>query len=1202
MSMRYLAWSIALGGVVCAAAGLTLVAVVYYQVYFGDDSNLKKSTIVARINEETPVFYNDEKTSMGSFFGASHRRYVTIDEMPGHLLNAVVAAEDKNFFHHRGVDFVAIASAFKDGLLSGRFRRGASSITQQTVKNILDRREKTFTRKFREMIAALQIERMYSKKQILEFYLNQFGVAANGSGIYVAARYYFNKEVRDLDLIESAFIAGSVKGPSKYTPFIKSSRDEQEKAKGFAAERKNYVLRRMYEQGWISDAELKEAWDKPVPFDRGEFRTSEVALIDIIRQQMRRKDVMAALNMESEEELNYAGLKIFTTLDQGMQEDGQLAMRRNLSRIETILQGFKAESVEDFKPMRDLEPNMFYFAKVESVNRDEKEPEIQVTFGLPTGRVPADSLMRYAKMMDAAQGRTWEVQRKELLKNIRVGDVLYVEVKEYDKAKNDAVCELQKRPVVNGGLVALDKGEVRAAIPGFDSLGFNRAIHAQRQPGSVFKAVVYFAGLQLGWTVLDRLDNERQIFPFQGRFYYPRADHPSPFKDVSMVWAGTMSENIASVYLTTRLLDKLNFEEFRQLLALMDLLPHTGETPPDYHFRVARETGVQLDNEGVRELQLRNAVEDVGPDLVFAGDDSLLRRLRKMWWGTGYESELKALATMDEKEFGAIEKHTRMDLVKNNWLRLGNINQQLAQDWTAVQERVAAEGADGIFSDKAVGPLVSRFRVLPSTGKPELGYFFRPSEDGPSTETSGGRPMNLLDVQAVWGGGGVLGSQSRAGISMSDVRLDGWLSVGTYARLQSAIKDRYDQVMAQEDAWDLPRYYQHHDFRLILGLKYLVALTKAMGVNSPLEPVLSFPLGTNPVSAVEVAKIYQTFATGKVYRFFEEGAPNQVNFIKRVEDRYGNILYEAKRLEVQIVDPVYAAGMREILRKVVTNGTGRLAHTELYVTETPPEGAPTPVPEKKTKVLRVRVPSFGKTGTTNDFTTAYYAGFMPYPVSKSAPLDPENSFTIAAWVGYDRNRIMRRGGFRVYGGVGALPLWTGFAKETLVHAKYADFVDPLDIKVVTMHEWPMRQTDDFSMVRVDLPRGQVLGGNEDGGEDGGMTDISRTGESFVSEFAVGNNVHAMVRVPRASGDEFVAQRMVRFFNIDLLKGDVNELFQASPSAASQENSEKAEASDAPKTPAPPSADEVPVRIDAIPETPVDERERSEGGFNEEQSW
>ena len=1119
--MRWTGIAIVVAVVGAVAAGLGVVSVMMGMVWWGDDSHLKKTAILARINEESGIYCLDEEQRIGSFFNQEHRRYVPIDEVPAHMINALVAAEDKNFFDHRGVDPVAIAKAILEGFKTGRFR-GASTLTQQTVKNLLDRWEYSIRRKIREAIAAMQLERLYSKRQILEFYLNQFHVSGNGTGIGIAARYYFNKEVRDLDLVESAFIAGSVKGPSRYDPFIKYTREQRDSAVKAALDRKNYVLRRMYEQGWITEAELREAWDKPVPFNRGSFRTSEVALVSLVRGQLERREILDALNMENAADLSNAGLKVFTTLDCKLQETAQLGVRRNLSRLETILEGYKPEPADKFRRLRDLTVGEFYFGKVDEVVGNEKDGMVKVTFGLSTGIIPYDSLVRYAKLLDLPLLEGHTVQLKRLMKEIKPGDVLFVEVREYDKEKHEAVLELSKRPRINGGLIALDKGELRAAISGFDTKGFNRAMFAKRPPGSVFKSVVYYAAMQLGWTMLDRLDNERQVFAYQGRFYYPRADHATPYKDTSMIWAGAMSENLASVYLGAHLVDKLNFEQFQQFMGTMDLLPRPGEAVRDFHFRVARYIGVQLDNDGVREYQLQNAIADLAPDLVFAGQGELLRRLGKMWWGKGYIAELQAIYLQEGTAMPPFEKALRIGLVRNNFMRYSSLAATLAADWSTVSKAMESRGAEAAFSDPGLQPVFSRFKVLASSGnRPQLGYFNTLEGEAPKRDYERradierfvqvpGRPLNALDAQSIWSAG----MFTAADIRLDDVMLDGQLALGMFNKLSSGVNERYESVMATQSEFDLYRYFQHHDFRIGLGLKYLVELVKAMGVTSPAEPVLSFPLGTTDVTAAEVAKLYQTFISGKVYRFYEKGPPNQVNLIKRIEDRFGNKLLEPKATVSQLSLPEYSAQMREILKRVVTHGTGRRARGELFVElgGAPDAGAATPAPPAEGAV-RVRVNSFGKTGTTNDYANAYFAGFFPFPVDKGAPLDFDNSYSIASYVGYDMARPMRRGGIKVSGSRGALPMWIDLAKAMIDQKKYSEFVDPLDINVIARGEWPMRYDQSMGYVKVDLPRGVVLRGTEEAdGENFQTTDLDRTGENPENEFAIGTLVRSVVRV------------------------------------------------------------------------------------------
>ena len=269
---RFFLWTGALLTVGGGSGLLGILAVVYGMVYFGDDSALKRSTIMARINEETNIYMLDEQTQIGSIFADAHRRYVPIDEVPKHLIHALIAAEDKNFYTHHGIDPTAIVAAVAQYLQGGRMR-GASTLTQQTVRNILGWWDPTMSRKFREWIAALQLEKHYTKDEILEFYLNQFHVSGNGRGVGIAAKYYFNKEVRELDLVESAFIAGSVKGPSQYDPFIKFTREKRQKAMKRANSRKNYVLNRMRDQNLLTPDEFKVAWEQPVRFNRGEFRS-----------------------------------------------------------------------------------------------------------------------------------------------------------------------------------------------------------------------------------------------------------------------------------------------------------------------------------------------------------------------------------------------------------------------------------------------------------------------------------------------------------------------------------------------------------------------------------------------------------------------------------------------------------------------------------------------------------------------------------------------------------------------------------------------------------------------------------------------------------------------------------------------------------------------------------------------------------------
>ena len=1117
--------------VAVVSAGLGVMSVVAYQVFWGDDSDLHKSTILARINEETTIYTLDEKTPIGSFFNNAHRSYVSIDRIPAHMIRAMVASEDKNFYNHAGVDPFAVFSAFADGVAAGmKFRRGGSTITQQTVKNVMDRREHSFKRKFKEMIRALQLERIYSKDEILEFYLNQFHVTSNGNGIGIAARYYFNKPVEKLELVEAAFIAGSVKAPSRYNPFTKFTKKAREKARDKANTRKDYVIGRMLEMGWISRAQYDEARKIPVPFVKGKFTSKELALVSVIKGQLNKKEILDALGMDSIEELNYAGLKVYTTIDAEMQSNAQLMMRRNLSRLEYLLDGFKTEDPKVFRPLRSLDVNQFYFGKVSHIAKGPK-PEVGIDYGFPVGTIPYESLVRTAKFLTMPTYKGVDFHLKEIIKKLKVGDVVLTEIKEYSKKNHKALAELKVFPGMNGGMIAVDRGEVRAVVSGFEAKGFNRAMFATRQPGSVFKTLVYFAALQLGWQITDQVDNQRRTFPYQGNFYYPRPDHASPFADTSILWSGIKSENLASIYLATHLLDKINFGQFKELMGHQQLLPLEGESVSNFHYRVARKTGVQLDIAGVKEQLLGRAIHDLRPDLLFAGSGKLFESLNKMIWGRGYLPEWKLLLEADEDDISLKEKKLRIEILAFNYERLNALSDLAQQDWQEILAKVRDFGVDSAFSDPELAEILKHFVVLAGgSGRPKLGYvrflpeevdFFEKEKLKPYPRPSIGRPLNPLDVQAIWGSTGFLGEQ--AGINFGDVWLMGKISGNFLAMVRSKLDHRLEAVLARRDRYSLYNYFNHHDFRIGLGLSYLVNLSRAMGVYSKLEAVQSFPLGTNVVSVAEVAKIYQTFVEGKIYRFYDEGPSNQLNFIKRIEDRDGNILFEPKKEEIQLVDPCIAHQTSEILRKVVTHGTGRRARGELQVS--------TGVKDKKgNKELTVRIPAFGKTGTTNDYTTAYFAGYVPYPVEEKKPLDPQNSLVLASYVGYDLNKTMRNGLFKITGARGALPVWTDFARSFIKSHKYQDYLDNYDLGLVNRRAWPLKLDRCGYSTRVDLPRGTMAGDSEDI-ELFDSTNFESDGETFINEFARTATVKSYVQLLSSrSSREYGAKRKIELFD------------------------------------------------------------------------
>ena len=761
-------------------------------------------------------------------------------------------------------------------------------------------------------------------------------MVGNGNGVGIAARYYFNKDVRDLSLVEAAFIAGSVKGPSKYNPFIKSTKERKIRAKNYANLRKNYVLRRMYEQKWISKDEYEDSVILDVPFKRGKFRNSEISLINLVRMQLGKKEVLKAIGLKSVDELNTAGLKVYTTLDLEFQKSAQLAMRRNLSRIETILGGFAPELGKKYKDLKSLKVKDFYYGKVKEIRGSAvADWEVLVSFGMIEGIIPNRSLRRYARLLNLSDGIGFEKHFQKIMQNLKLGDILFTQAIKYNPDNHQAVLELHKYPKVNGGMIALDKGEVRAVVSGFETSGYNRALFAKRPPGSVFKSLFFFAGLQLGWSILDRINNMRQVFSFQGTNYYPRPDHRTPYKDVSMLWAGVMSENLAAVALGSRLLDKLSFDQFKKLLEFMGLAPYSGESIRDYSYRLSKQTGITLDRSGIKSYQLQNVVDALTPDLVFSGDSETLDTLKQLWWGRSYDLELASLHLNSEDVLSTREIKIRMSLVENSMLRYQRLTDDLLVDWDNIQEAVSQYGPQVVYQNLDIAKKLTSFRMSKnSQGKWDVHYYKRYEDEKPlflNTEDLAkkvpfpkikGKKLTLLDVQSIWGNNvkNVLAYNS-----IQSVRLNGKMPVRLYRKLTQLVSEKYKQVLSVKDPYRLYRAYQHHDFRTAIALKYAMKLAQECGIYNRLQPVLSLPLGTSDVSVSEMAKLYQTFVEGKVYRFFQDGPKNQITFIRRVEDRHGNILFEAKPHVHQLVTENVSHEMKEILRKTVTNGTGRRA-------------------------------------------------------------------------------------------------------------------------------------------------------------------------------------------------------------------------------------------------------------------------------------
>ena len=435
-------------------------------------------------------------------YAREKRVFVPVAAMPKRVLEAFVAAEDQRFFTHPGVDVVGVIRAVVANLANpGRRPEGASGITQQVAKNFLLTNQATLSRKIREAILAFRIEETYSKERILELYLNEIYLGSGNYGVAQAAINYFDRSLDELSLSEIAYLAALPKAPNRYN----INRNEKE-----AYARRDYVLGRMRDDGYITQAEFEQAKAEKLQYRRR--GATEVAQADYFAEEVRR-NLLAAYGEKS---LYESGLTVSTTLDPAIQAVSDNALRDGLINYDRR-HGWRGayakipdmslweEELARIAQRRPLTgPPGWQLAVVSKV-----EPQSVSLVGLPEG---GEGTLPFAEMTWAAP--TLPEQRlgappRSPRDVVSVGDVIVVEKVEKPSGANakpypPRTYALRQVPNVEGGVVVMDTQTGRVlALSGGWSYGrsqFNRAVQAARQPGSSFKPFVYLAAMDNGFT------------------------------------------------------------------------------------------------------------------------------------------------------------------------------------------------------------------------------------------------------------------------------------------------------------------------------------------------------------------------------------------------------------------------------------------------------------------------------------------------------------------------------------------------------------------------------------------------------------------------------------------------------------------------------------------------------------------------------
>ncbi|BDG03579.1 penicillin-binding protein 1A [Anaeromyxobacter oryzae] len=552
----------------------------------------------------------------GEFF-AERRKVVPYDRIPKRLVQAFVASEDQHFFEHGGVDVLGTLRAAVNTFVLRRRIQGGSTLTQQTAKAILISAEgfeqgtkKSLRRKIRELILARRLESAFTKEQILWMYLNGVYLGHHSYGVQAAAENYYRKNVEDLTLEEAALIAGLPQAPSRYSPF---SHPEA------ARERRRYVLRRMAEEGMITQAEREKAAAAEVHVHGVDdvFRETAPFYVETVRRQI--------VDRYGNERLLADGLRVETAMDLEKQRAAQAAMLKGLMEVDhrqgyygpvANVAGAERAALEErlakVWPAGALQVGDYCVGVVARV--DDKAGHAEVQVGASKGLLPISG-MRWARKPNP------EVNYQEALVSrvsfaLKVGDVVVlrrVERKELvqreaslaaGKAKDvpeaDLLFTLEQEPKLQGALVSVDpwSGYVTAMVGGYDfeASEFNRAFQACRQPGSAFKPIVYSAAIEkLDFTPATILTDAPIVFRDDENSWKPQ-NYGQDFKgDVTLRTALVNSMNIPAVKTAEALWNKVGIS------ALGDWAKQLGLTTP-----VKPELGSALGSSCVNLWELTN--------------------------------------------------------------------------------------------------------------------------------------------------------------------------------------------------------------------------------------------------------------------------------------------------------------------------------------------------------------------------------------------------------------------------------------------------------------------------------------------------------------------------------------------------------------------------------------------------------------------
>ena len=476
-----------------AAGGLTGI-IAAYQLNYSQAASEVAALATYRPSVVTRIYADDGKTVIGEF-ALEKRIPLKYDEIPPVMKNAILAVEDARFYDHIGIDPIRIVGATWKNLTSDKVE-GGSTLTQQLAKNLFLTREQTLKRKMNEWVLALQIERYYTKNQIMELYANHIFLGANAYGVEAGAETYFGKQAKDLTLEEAALLAGVPKAPTEYSPIVNPTR---------AKERRDLVLDLMAKTGFATQSDVDAAKAKPVQLADSAYYQPPQALspafdypVEYIRQDLEDKyttrvaqtglAVYSTINVAAQKkayEVVRAGLRWYDKSHAGWRSSYEMIPSSSNNGVPTPQELASYKYPDWYR--NDYVPGRYLMGLVTKV--DQGKDEATVRFGNYTATVTG-----------ADMGWGKRAPRTEF----KPGYLAEFITKEVDKKTHRMKVELNQIPAVQGAMMTLNAktGEIMTMVGGYDFLTnkFNNAFQAYRQTGSAFKPFIYTAAIEWGMT------------------------------------------------------------------------------------------------------------------------------------------------------------------------------------------------------------------------------------------------------------------------------------------------------------------------------------------------------------------------------------------------------------------------------------------------------------------------------------------------------------------------------------------------------------------------------------------------------------------------------------------------------------------------------------------------------------------------------